>query len=121
MSGSADGWEQLSELILAQTQRDCQLVDEAMELKSSSSTAAADGEPHVDHSAFVVPSSPQTSDVWWVQRLKNITRNQCHYHATGRLQEPVSVLSACSAACSEAAVLHVPWLQRSPAESSSLW
>lgn len=89
----SSGWAEVLSEHLDSSQKEAELEEEAEACRSSSPEG-------VD---VAVPLSPQSSDVWWVQCIKGATK---HLHPPNAMLEvPVSVLSNCTGACSEAAAL----------------
>ncbi|CAK9112795.1 unnamed protein product [Durusdinium trenchii] len=93
------GWmEEIEEtLVLSQQESEESALADACRISSDEESIDEES------AAMTVPCSPQTSDEWWVFRLKSATQDLGGDFAQLKTLQPVLLGSSCSGACSEAA------------------
>ena len=89
-------WDQVADAMLAESEEESQKISEANECRSCSRSPSPDR-------TGTVPMAAQGSDSWWVQRLKLATTGLCSGPVP--FDKEINVVSGCTAACAEAAVL----------------
>ena len=80
-------------------------LGDAVEVADLYRTPSDDGEVETGHDSPCIPCSPQTSDAWWVFRLKRATRKLGLQPDAVAQGTPTTMLSACSGICAEAHVM----------------